>query len=125
MPLFVRAGAIVPTTEVQQYIGEKPDAPITLVVYAGKDGQFELYEDDGLSMAYQRGAYSRIPIRYDDATGRVVIGARSGRFDGMPDKRIFKIRFIGAGAKPTDFDAAGDATVEYAGQPVVVVARKK
>ena len=55
----------------------------------------------------------------------MVIGARSGRFDGMPDKRIFKIRFIGAGAKPTDFDAAGDATVEYAGQPVVVVARKR
>lgn len=129
MPLFVKAGAIVPTTEVQQYIGEKPDAPITLVIYTGKDGKFELYEDEGLSMAYQRGAYSRIPIRYDDATGRVVIGARSGKFDGMQDKRVFKIRFIGGdgggGAKPTDFDAAVDAAVEYAGQPVVVVARKK
>jgi alpha-D-xyloside xylohydrolase len=124
MPLFVRAGAIVPTTEVQQYIGEKPDAPITLVIYAGKDGKFELYEDDGLSMAYQRGAYSRIPIRYDDATGRVVIGARSGRFDGMLDKRVFKIRLIGGGAKPNDFDAAADATVDYAGQPVVVIRKR-
>lgn len=128
MPLFVKAGAIVPTTEVQQYVGEKPNLPITLVIYAGKDGKFELYEDDGLSMAYQRGAYSRIPISYDDATGRVVIGARSGKFDGMQDKRVFKIRFIGAngvgGAKPTDFDAAVDATVDYAGQPVVVTRKK-
>ena len=115
----------MPTASVQQYVGQKPDAPITLVIYTGKDGKFELYEDDGLSMAYQRGAYSRIPISYDDATGRVVIGARSGKFDGMQDKRVFKIRFIGAGAKPTDFDAAGDAAVEYAGQPVVVVGRKR
>ncbi|MGH1560992.1 DUF5110 domain-containing protein [Caulobacter segnis] len=86
----------MPTTEVQQYVGEKPDLPITLVIYTGKDGQYEsLYEDDGLTMAYQRGAYSRIPISYDNASGRVVIGARSGRFDGMVDKRVFKVRFIG------------------------------
>jgi alpha-D-xyloside xylohydrolase len=124
MPLFVKAGAIVPTTDVQQYVGERPDLPITLVIYTGKDGKFELYEDDGLSMAYKRGAYSRIPIAFDNATGRVTIGARSGKFDGMVDKRTFKIRFIGAGAKPTDFDAAADATVDYAGEPVVVTRKK-
>ena len=121
MPLFVKAGAIVPTTEVQQYIGEKPDAPITLVIYPGRDGKYELYEDDGLTMAYQRGAYSRIPVTYDNASGRVVIGARSGRFDGMVEKRTFKVRFIRAGAKPADFDAASDATVEYSGEAVVVM----
>ncbi|MDI1363696.1 MAG: glycoside hydrolase family 31 protein, partial [bacterium] len=119
MPLFVKAGAIVPTTVVQQYVGEKPDAPITLVVYTGRDGTFELYEDDGLSNGYTRGAYSRIPISYDQASGRVTIGARSGAFAGMVDKRVFKVRFIGDGAKPTDFDTV-DATVDYAGQPVVV-----
>jgi alpha-D-xyloside xylohydrolase len=123
MPLFVKAGSIVPTTVVQQYVGEKPDAPITLVVYTGKDGTFELYEDDGLSNGYMRGACSRIPVSYDDASGRVTIGARSGSFGGMVDKRVFKVRFIGGGAKPTDFDAA-DATVEYAGQPVVVTRKR-
>jgi alpha-D-xyloside xylohydrolase len=124
MPLFVKAGAIVPTTDVQQYVGEKPNLPITLVIYTGKDGKYELYEDDGLSMAYKRGAYSRIPVAFDNATGRVTIGARSGKFNGMVDKRVFKIRFIGAGAKPTDFDAAADATVDYAGEPVVVTRKK-
>jgi alpha-D-xyloside xylohydrolase len=123
MPLFVKAGSIVPTTEVQQFIGEKPDAPITLLVYTGEDGQFELYEDDGLSTAYQRGAYSRIPVSYDDATGRLTIGPRSGRYDGMVDRRTFKVRFVGPGVKSADFDAA-DATIEYAGAPVVVSRRK-
>ena len=90
-----------------------------------KDGKFELYEDDGLTMAYQRGAYSRIPVTYDNASGRVVIGARSGKFDGMVDKRTFKVRFIGAGAKPADFDAAADATVDYAGEAVVVTRKRR
>jgi len=123
MPLYVKAGSIVPTTVVQQYIGEKPDAPVTLVIYTGKDGKFELYEDDGLSYGYQRGAYSRIPVAYDDASGRVTIGARSGSFKGMIEMRVFKVRFIGGGARPTDFDAV-DATVDYAGQPVVITRKK-
>lgn len=123
MPLFVKAGSIVPTTVVQQYVGEKPDAPITLVVYTGKDGTFELYEDDGLSNGYERGAWSRIPISYDDASGRVTIGARSGSFKGMLDKRVIKVRFIGGGVRPTDFETV-DATLDYAGQPVVVMRRR-
>ena len=86
----------------------------------GKDGKYELYEDDGLSNGYARGAWARTPISYDDASGRVTIGARSGGFKGMVDKRTFKVRFIGKGGKPTDFDAAADLTVEYDGQPVVL-----
>jgi alpha-D-xyloside xylohydrolase len=123
MPLFVRAGSIVPTTEVQQYVGERPDAPVTFVIYTGEDGRFELYEDDGVSTAYQRGAYSRIPVSYDDATGRLTVGARSGRYDGMLERRVFKVRFVGPGARSADFDAA-DATIDYVGQPVVVTRRK-
>ena len=119
MPLFVKAGSIVPTTVVQQYVGEQPDAPLTVVVYTGADGTFELYEDDGLSNGYARGAWSRIPMSYDNASGRLTIGARSGSFKGMVENRVIKVRFIGAGAKPADFDTV-DATVEYAGQPVVV-----
>jgi alpha-D-xyloside xylohydrolase len=122
MPLFVKAGAIVPMGPVQQYVGEKPDAPITLVVFTGRDGRFELYEDDGLSNGYQRGAYSRIPIAWNDATGRLTIGARSGSFKGMVERRTFRVRFIRDGVRPTDFDVA-DATVDYAGQ-LVTVARK-
>eukprot|EP01037_Dinobryon_pediforme_P023357 gene23358-24782_t len=58
LPLFVRAGAIVPTGPVTQYVDERRDAPLTILVYPGADGSFSLYEDDGRSTAYKTGAYS-------------------------------------------------------------------
>jgi alpha-D-xyloside xylohydrolase len=121
MPLFVKAGSIIPVGPAIQYTGEKPGAPITFYVFAGKDGAFDLYEDDGVSRGYERGAWSTIPIRYDAATGAVTIGARNGEFAGMPARRTFNIRWIsGATADLNDFDAAADKTVDYAGQTVVI-----
>ena len=67
MPLFVRAGSIVPTGPVLQYVDEKPDAPLTVVVYTGADGKFSLYEDDGRSYGYERGEFSRIPLSWNEA----------------------------------------------------------
>jgi alpha-D-xyloside xylohydrolase len=121
MPLFVRAGAIVPMGPAVQYTGEKSDAPITLFVYAGKDGAFDLYEDDGVSYGYERGAFSRIPMRYDDKTGTLTIGARAGDFPGMVKSRTFRVNWIsGPSAKATDFDAAGARSVVYDGRPVTL-----
>jgi alpha-D-xyloside xylohydrolase len=121
MPLFVKAGAIIPVGPAIQHTGEKPDAPITLYVFTGKDGAFDLYEDDGVSRGYERGAWSTIPIRYDAATGAVTIGARNGAFKGMPATRTFRIRWVSGPTKNlNDFDAAADKTVNYAGQPVVI-----
>jgi hypothetical protein len=68
---------------VTQYVDEKPDAPILLQVYAGANGKASLYEDDGVSNAYERGEFTRIPVSYDDKTGTVTIGARSGQYKGM------------------------------------------
>jgi alpha-D-xyloside xylohydrolase len=121
MPLFVRAGSILPTGPAMQYTGQKPESPITLNVYTGADGRFSLYEDDGLSNEYARGAYTRIPISYDDATGVLTLGARQGSFPAMLAERRFNIRWIGARApKALDFDAAPDRTVVYAGRPIVI-----
>jgi alpha-D-xyloside xylohydrolase len=121
MPIFVRAGSILPVGPALQYTGEHPATPITLYVYTGANGSFSLYEDDGLSNGYARGQFSRIPISYNDKTGVLVIGARQGRFKGMLERRTFNIRWIGP-AKPAalDFSATADHTVSYSGQPVVV-----
>jgi alpha-D-xyloside xylohydrolase len=121
MPMFVRAGAILPVGPALQYTGEHPATPITLYVYEGADGAFSLYEDDGLSNGYARGQFSRIPMSYSDKTGTLVIGARQGRFQGMLEQRTFNIRWIGR-AKPSalDLSAPADRTVSYSGQPVVV-----
>ena len=124
MPLFVRAGSIVPTGPAMQYVGEKPNAPVTLTVYAGADGQYSLYEDDGKTEQYRTGASTRIPMRYDDRTGTLTIGAREGRYTGMATSRTFNIRWM-TGAKPRalDFDARADATVTYTGAQMVVKRR--
>jgi alpha-D-xyloside xylohydrolase len=120
IPVFVRAGAVVPTGPVTQYVDEKPDAPLVLQVYAGANGQASLYEDDGVTNAYERGEYSRIPFTYDDKTGTVTIGARSGQYKGMPQTREIKVRVLRAGvATSADMDAF-DKTVTYDGKPVTV-----
>ena len=119
MPLFVRAGSIVPVGPAIQYTGEKPDAPITLLVYTGADGSFALYDDEGTNMDYRHGDYATIPIQYDQATGTLTIGRRSGHYPGMPAKRTFLIRWITPRSRPgADFSAPPDQSVEYSGAPI-------
>jgi alpha-D-xyloside xylohydrolase len=121
MPLYVRAGSIVPTGPDVQYTGEKLKAPITLLVFTGADGSFDYYEDDGVSYGYERGEFARIPLRFDSAKGTLTIGARSGSYPGMAEQRTIKVRWIKAGGKaPSDLDAAADATVEYKGAEVTL-----
>jgi alpha-D-xyloside xylohydrolase len=121
MPLFVKAGSIVPIGPAIQYTSEKLDGPITLYVYRGANGKFDLYEDDGVSYEYEKGAFSRIPVSYDDASQSLVIGNRSGSFPGMVEKRTFNVRWIEPGeANAAELDTRSDATIEYSGQRLTV-----
>ncbi|MGK6355195.1 TIM-barrel domain-containing protein [Sphingomonas sp. DT-207] len=122
MPLFVRTGSIVPMGPVTQYVDERRDAPLTVVVYTGADGSFSLYEDDGRSTAYKEGAFSRIPISYDDRTGTVRFGRREGPgWQGMPTTRTLRVKWVTAG-KPAAGDSF-DAEVSYTGNAVEVPKR--
>jgi alpha-D-xyloside xylohydrolase len=114
MPLFVRAGSIVPTGPVRQFVADQPDAPVTLLVYPGADGRFSLYEDDGTSQQYLKGAWSRIPLAWDEASRTLTIGAREGAFPGMEQRRTFLVRWMRPG-RGLEWDAAADATVAYDG----------
>jgi len=120
MPLFVRAGAIVPMGPVQQYVDEQPNATITLAVYTGANGNFALYDDDGRSEQYRGGAFSRVPITYDDVSGAVTIGDRQGAgYKDMVANRTIRVRWVAAG-RPLALDSAGDVSVTYSGKAVVV-----
>jgi alpha-glucosidase/alpha-D-xyloside xylohydrolase len=66
MPLYVRAGAILPLGPVKQYSDEKVGGPLTLVIYPGADGVFTLYEDDGATFNYQRGEWTKVQIAWND-----------------------------------------------------------
>ncbi|HVS54607.1 MAG TPA: TIM-barrel domain-containing protein [Opitutaceae bacterium] len=117
LPLHVRAGAIVPFGPDVQWTDEKPADPITLHIYAGADGAFTLYEDDGKTYGYERGEFARIPLRWDDATRTLTIGARTGTFPGMLAERTFEVVLVSA-AKPVGFSFASkpDRTVRYRGE---------
>jgi alpha-D-xyloside xylohydrolase len=121
LPLFVRAGSIVPMESGQQYIGEKDARDLTLYVYPGANGQFSLYEDDGVSYDYERGQFSRIPIAWNDAERALTIGRRHGSFAGMLRDRAFKIVFVSPGAPAGSVSSAPPLpAVAYHGDPVVV-----
>lgn len=94
IPLFVKAGSIIPLGPELQYTDEKPAGEITLFVYAGGDNSFELYEDEGTNYNYEQGEFSIIAFAYDDSTGSLRIGARQGSFDGMLTRRTFRIVYV-------------------------------
>jgi alpha-glucosidase (family GH31 glycosyl hydrolase) len=78
-PVFVRAGAIVPTGPVKQYTAEPSTQPIRLTVYPGADGRFSLYEDDGISFAYERGDFTTIEMTWTDETRTLVLKPGRGK----------------------------------------------
>jgi alpha-D-xyloside xylohydrolase len=121
MPLFIRSGSIVPTAPVVQYTGEKPHDPITLYIYGGQDGAFSLYEDEGSNFNYEKGAFSRIPMTWNDANQTLTVGKREGSFPGMLEQRTFNVIFVDS-AKPAGFafDAKADRSLKYVGDEVWV-----
>ena len=83
IPVYVREGSIVPMGPDIEYTAQEQDGSLMIYIYGGKDGAFTLYEDDGLTYAYEKGSYSNIPLKWDDAARTLTIGAREGSFEGM------------------------------------------
>src|SRR5262249_38287499 len=93
IPLYVRAGSIVPMGPNLEWATEKSADPIELRLYAGADGSFALYEDENDGYNYEKGIHAVIPILWDDANRKLTIGKREGRFPGMLERRMFRVVF--------------------------------
>ncbi len=121
IPLYVRAGSILPLGPKEEYSNEKPADPIELRIYKGANGSFTLYEDENDSYNYEKGIYSTIPISWDEAMQRLTIGDRQGSFPGMLQSRSFHVVFVGenhgTGIEPSE---RADKTVSYSGKQVVI-----
>jgi alpha-D-xyloside xylohydrolase len=118
MPLFVRAGSIVPTGPEIQSTAENASGPITLNIYTGADARFSLYEDDGVSRQYLRGQYSRIPLSWNERTKTLTLRAREGNgYPGMAASRVINVRWLKPGAPRVLDLSASDETVTYTGAP--------
>ncbi len=120
IPVYVRSGSIVPYGPQIEYTRQKPAEHITLYIYEGQNGQFNLYEDEGVNYGYEAGRYANILIRYDDRTHTLTIGERKGSFPGMLKNRTFTIVPVTPG-KPVPYnpDQAGK-TVRYSGKALKV-----
>lgn len=92
IPLFVRAGSIIPIGPDVQYTNEKKWDNLIINVYPGADGTFTLYEDEGDNYNYESGAYTEIQMKWNDTKRILTIDARKGEYNGMLTKRNFTIR---------------------------------
>lgn len=121
IPLYVRAGSIVPMGPEIEYADENPDGPIEVRVYTGADGSFNLYNDEGNNYDYKKGLHSVIPIRWDEATRTLTIGAREGDYPGSPKERTFNIVWVGSEHGAGEAVASRpDKTIRYSGAEVIV-----
>jgi alpha-D-xyloside xylohydrolase len=124
IPLFVRAGSIVPMGKMIQYTGQLKTDTFEIRIYRGADGRFELYEDENDNYNYEKGVYSTIDFRWNNASGTLNIGKRNGEFPGMLQTRIFRIVLVsqeeGTG---TDISKKFQKEVRYNGKEIRVVLR--
>lgn len=110
IPLYVRAGSIVPIGPDVQYATEKAWDNLELKVYAGANGSFTLYEDEFDNYNYESEAYTEIPMTWNNASRTLTIGARKGKYNGMLEKRQFTVKTVDGNSK----------TVTYTGKKVTV-----
>jgi len=94
IPVFVKAGSIIPMWPVMQYVDEIPDAPYEIRIYRGADGEFTIYEDAGDGYEYEHGAFALIRLIWDDKRGELVVERRQGSFKGMVETREYNFVFI-------------------------------
>lgn len=100
IPVFVKAGTILPIGPDVQYSSEQPWDNLEVRIYTGADGTFTLYEDEGDNYNYEQGAFTQIAFKWNDAQRTLTIDNRRGSFNGMLQKRQFRITLIGAEAAP-------------------------
>jgi alpha-D-xyloside xylohydrolase len=121
LPLYVRAGSIVPMGPVMQYATEKPDAPYEIRIYPGADASFTIYEDDNETYNYEKGQYTTYDLIWDDSDRTLTIGDRKGAFPGMVAGRKLNIVVASmdrnAGLKTGSVDVK---SINYTGEPIQV-----
>ena len=121
MPLYVKAGAVIPMGPLLQYTAEKKSDPLEIRVYPGADGSFELYEDENDNYNYEKGAYSLIRLVWSNTSKTLTIENRKGVFKGMLNERNFNITLVneqhGTGA---DVVLHPSKSVKYSGKMITV-----
>jgi alpha-D-xyloside xylohydrolase len=116
MPIYVKAGSIIPCGPELQHVFEQYADPITLYVFTGANGDFTLYEDDGQTYNYESGKNSTIDFKYNDSQKTLTIGKQNGSFEGMLKTRKFEIVMVdGKSGAGIMLQSKSNLVVEYDG----------
>ncbi|MBO4821408.1 MAG: DUF5110 domain-containing protein [Prevotella sp.] len=114
VPMFVRAGSIIPLAPEMEYVGQIPWDNLEIRIYPGADASFTLYEDEGDNYNYERGQFSEITFQWNDKTRQLTIAPRKGNYPGMLQNRRFTIVLPGQEA-----EVGKAVVVEYTGEEIV------
>jgi alpha-D-xyloside xylohydrolase len=109
IPLYVRAGSILPLGPVKPYADARSEEPMEIRVYPGRDGVFELYDDEGDGFGYEQGRFATVQLTWHDERHALEIASRRGRFPGMPAKQLLRIVCGPGGAEPVEAHYTGEA----------------
>lgn len=122
MPLFVKAGSILPFGPEMEYTTQKPAEPLTIFLYTGADAQFDLYEDEGENYNYEHGKFTIIPFEWAEDSGEFKIGRRTGEFEGMLSNRTVHVHLVSPD-RPVSIDtnAKPDYVINYTGEEVSTI----
>ena len=121
MPVFVKAGTILPFGPETQYSSEKPWDELEIRVYPGANGEFAFYEDEGDNYNYEKGKFSVIKFSWDEAMHTLTIAPRRGSFKGMLEHRKFRVVLVGADSGAGNLPMTPTKLVEYNGKAVKVI----
>jgi len=120
IPLFLKAGSILPLGPEVQYATENTGNPLEIRVYTGADGTFELYEDENDNYNYEKGLFSIIPFVWNDKENLLTIKATQGGFPGMKKQRTFHIVRVKKNIGTGIMDSKSFKSIEYSGKEVVL-----
>jgi len=120
IPLFVKAGSIIPVGPKVQYASQLVDKPMRLFIYPKANGTYTLYNDDGETYKYEQGKYSLIPMKLDNQRRELIIGKRTGSYDGMKEVRKFELVLVQPGNVHGLNAHKVDTTITYDGKKQVV-----
>ncbi|EJL33026.1 family 31 glycosyl hydrolase, alpha-glucosidase [Caulobacter sp. AP07] len=120
LPLYVRAGSIMPMGPAVQFATEHPEAPYEIRIYPGADARFTIYEDDNETYAYEKGQRATYDLVWNDQARTLSVGARQGSFPGMIQKRQLNLVLVAPGKGAGAQSAPVDRQILYDGEPKVV-----
>jgi len=121
MPLYVKAGSIIPMGPVMEYTTEKPADKIELRIYPGANGQFQYYEDENDTYNYEKGKFATFKLSWDDKQHQLTISATKGEFPGMLKQHTFNIVLVnGEHGSGLPVVKKADKTIVYNGKMLKV-----